>query len=478
MASRPPSRKVLFPTRVALILVLPSLILYLFFNIWPMIFSIGVAFTNADRISILPNPEKIQDLKNAISCAEYLKTSTERRENAIDLLHRVDSILGSLEENLTEIKALLDTNSSWSQIEPYVNNVMRLSTKIKSIPAYVGEVFDCGKLGYPTKIVLIPGDILDKLNSLYTISSRIPMLYLANEASELYKDTTIGLNLTSEVRGFFSKLETNYEGYLDEVVKSSKEELDRLELKYVGFENFERLRRDPRFYNSLYKTLLFVATSVPLKVSVGVLLALFYSTPLIYGRKALRALLLVPWALPFLLSAMTWKFLSLPSGQMGRALRININVNEWHAFLVYNLFEAWLAYPFIMTVTMGALSGVSKDVIEASMIDGAGVRTRLFKVVFPLIAKPVTLAAILTTGASLQAFLVPLVINGAGPTGEIYVQGVGSTVGPKNEMLIVFGYNKIMIDGEYGYAASLYIVVILIILIYVSIWFIASRKMR
>jgi len=310
------------------------------------------------------------------------------------------------------------------------------------------------------------------------ISSRIPALYSANETRDLYKDTITGLNLTIELRGFFSKLGTSYEEYLDRVRDSAKEELDRLELKYIGLKNFEELSRDPRFYNALYKTLLFVVTSVPLKVSIGILLALFYSTPLIYGRRALRALLLVPWALPFLLSAITWKFLSLPDGQLGRTLGININVNEWHAFLVYNLFEAWLAYPFIMTVTMGALSGLSKDIIEASMVDGAGLRARLFKVVFPLIAKPVTLATILTTGASLQAFLVPLVLNGAGPTGEIYVPGVGSTVGPKNEMLIIFGYNKIMIDWEYGYAASLYVVVVLIILIYVSIWFIASRRMR
>jgi len=50
-----------------------------------------------------------------------------------------------------------------------------------------------------------------------------------------------------------------------------------------------------------------------------------------------------------------------------------MRTNEWHAFIIYNLFEAWLAYPFIMTVTQGALRGVPKDVIEAAYIDGASV---------------------------------------------------------------------------------------------------------
>jgi len=478
MPIKPPTRKILFPTRVALLLVLPSLVLYLFFNIWPMVFSIGIAFTNADRYNILPNPEKIQDLKNAIACAQYLETSTEHRERAVKLLRRVESTLESLEGNFTAIKSALENGSAWSELEPYVNSINRLYPRIRDIRVHVLEAFNCTKLGFSTKLELIPGRVLDDLTSLYMISARVLLLYSAGEARDLYRDAVSALSLITKLREFFSKLEVDYEGYLNAFTESAERELDRLELKYINTGNFERLREDPRFYNALYKTLFFVATSVPLKVSIGVLLALFYSSPLIYGRKALRALLLVPWALPFLLSAITWKFLSLPSGQLGGALNININTNEWHAFLIYNLFEAWLAYPFIMTVTMGALSGLSKDVIEAALVDGAGLRDRLFKVVFPLIAKPVTLATILTTGASLQAFLVPLVINGAGPVGRIYISGVGEAVGPKNEMLILFGYNKIMIDWEYGYAASLYLVVILIILLYVSIWFIVSRKMR
>jgi len=133
MPSKLPTRKVLFPTRIALILVLPSLLLYLFFNIWPMIFSIGIAFTNADKINILPNPEKIQDLKNAVMCAEYLKTSAEYREKAAGLLYSIDDILGSLEGNLTEIKRILDVNGLWSEIEPYVNSVSSLSGRIRDI---------------------------------------------------------------------------------------------------------------------------------------------------------------------------------------------------------------------------------------------------------------------------------------------------------------------------------------------------------
>ncbi len=475
----PPTRKILFPTRVALVLVLPSLLLYLFFNIWPMIFSIGLAFTNADIVNIAPSPEKIQDLKNAIACAEYLKTSEEHKIRALELLELIDSTLKDVEGNLTEVKNILVSNISLEEARVYINYLYSLTWRIKRFPGDIKTYFNCAELGYPTGVELIPEQQLIDLDSLFKALSEIPTYYHVGEIEKLSERVVSGLNYAVTLREFFYKLESDFEGYLDKFIESANKQLDRLKLKYIGLENFYRLGRDPRFYNALYKTLFFVATSVPLKVSIGVFLAIFYSSPLIYGRRVWRALLLVPWAMPFLLSAITWKFLFHPrEGQLGAMFRIDMYNVEWHAFLVYNLFEAWLAYPFIMTVTMGALSGLSKDVIEAALVDGAGLRDRVFKVVLPLIAKPVTLATILTTGASLQAFLIPLILNGGGPSGRIEIAGVGSAVGPVNEMLILFGYNKIMLDKEYGYAASIYLVVVAIILIYVSIWFMISRKMR
>ena len=199
---------------------------------------------------------------------------------------------------------------------------------------------------------------------------------------------------------------------------------------------------------------------------------------MVIGRKALRALLIIPWAMPFLLSAVTWKFLFQANGQLGRLFGLNMNTDQWDAFLVYNLFETWLAYPFVMTITQGALRGIPKDVIEASYIDGASVFTRFRKVVLPMIKKPVSLAAVLTTGASLQAFLVPLVLNGAGPIGDVCAPGIGCRAGYMNEMLIVFGYYRITIDREYGYAASIYLIVLAIILAYVAIYFKFLKKSR
>ncbi|MEM4717721.1 MAG: sugar ABC transporter permease [Desulfurococcaceae archaeon] len=477
--NRVQGKKVLFPTKIALFLVIPSIVLYVFFNTWPMLFSIGIAFTNATRENILPNPQRVSDLKNSIMCATLLKENPEYQRNASQLVDTILSRLDTILLNLESIKNQLENGVKPEDI-PYLyfDNLYRIANiGLRKTRSDIVSFFNCTLLGYPTNRELIPSDILGKMDSLITLTGTLVSIYRTMTSEMLYNQVLVGYNITSELRTYFEKLDVSYEEYMSNFIESASRELDELELKIVWFENFNRLFGDPRFYNSLYKTILFVLTSVPLKVATGVLLALFYSTTLIYGRKILRALLIVPWAMPFLLSALTWKFLFLPNGQLGQLLGLNMNTFEWDAFIVYNLFETWLAYPFIMTITQGALRGVSKDIIEASYIDGADIWTRLRRVVFPQISRPVLLAAILTTGASLQAFLVPLVLNGAGPIGDICSPFTGCTAGWKNEMLIIFGYNRIMIDREFAYAASMYLIVLAIILTYVALWFRLMKKM-
>jgi len=443
-----------------------------------MIFSIGIAFTNADQYNILPAEEKIGNYTNLLHCALYLRDNPEYRDLAPQIVEGITENLNKTLNYFLTIKSMLEKGTEPSDIpQTYFDELYRSARKLSRIKLDISKHFNCEALGYPTTYELIPSDKLEKIDSLITLSGILVNGRSMNK-EELYDRVVVGYNITMELVNFFSKLEHNYVGYMDEIIKSTKSELENLQMHFVGFENFQRLFKDPRFYNALYKTMLFVVTSVTLKISMGVLLALLYSSELIMGRKVLRALLLIPWAMPFLLSALTWKFLFNPNGQLGSLLGLEINIREWDAFLVYNLFETWLAYPFVMTITQGALRGVSKDIIEASYVDGAGVFMRLRHVILPLIAKPVSLATILTTGASLQAFLVPLTINGAGPIGEICIPYIGCTSGYLNEMLIVFGYYRVTIDKEYGYAASIYLVILAIILVYVTLYFKILKKTR
>ncbi|NAZ27261.1 MAG: ABC transporter permease subunit [Thermogladius sp.] len=475
MPSRKTRAEILYPRRVAYTLVLASIALYLFFSIWPILFSIGIAFTDANDVKIAPNPKLVESINNAIACATMLRDNTSYMQVAIGVVRRVDSLLGSINQSLADIYNMTASGVSPSSLE-YQLAASDLYNKASQLPSILSDfekAFNCTQLGYPTDKTVVSSDVESNLTRLMELSSYLPTL---QDPGRILNLTSMGLSIVSSSISYFRSIETDYKGYFNSVISSLEADKSNVEMHFIGLSNFQKLFTDPRFIYSLYKTLLFVATSVPLKVGVGVLLAFLYSTPLVYGRRVWRGLLLTPWALPLLLSGMMWKYIFYPSGPMGLALHLDINNNEWHAFLVYNLFEMWLAYPFIMTVTMGALSGVSKDLIEASYIDGASVWFRMRRITLPLISRPLVLATILTTGASLQAFMVPLLINGGGPTETITAPFLGSATGNANEFLLLFGYDRVTIDKQYGYAAATYVVVVLIILAYVALWFYYSRR--
>jgi ABC-type sugar transport systems, permease components len=196
----------------------------------------------------------------------------------------------------------------------------------------------------------------------------------------------------------------------------------------------------------------------------------------------MRALLLIPWALPILLSVTTWRMFMAP--QVGplwaflQSLGVDLNIynKEWDAFLAYNIVEMWLAYPFIMTVTMAAISSIPRELLESAMVDGASAWQRFKEIMLPLTARPVLFASILTAGASLQAFMVPLLINNGGPTKEVQFLWFPRTTAGVNEMMVLFGYNRAYLDQQYGLSAAAYLVVVAILFLYALAWYFLIYK--
>lgn len=469
-------REHLYPAKIGIALAIASIVLYFFFNIWPLAFSIGMAFTDAKEENLWVNPEVLRDIDNAMACATYLRDNIaadpQLGQRYRQFLNDTLLVLQDITSGLDSLESSIRASDPLAAIKLEV--LKSKSSQLLLIGSRLEGLVKCKEYGYPTSRELIEARILEDINRLYDLITR---LQLGEPPDTIIARINFTRSLAVSLMSYFEQME-DPSRYFGTVMESLAAERSKYEIKFVGLSNFEKLFTDPRYYYSLFKTFLFVLTSVPLKVGAGVLLAMFYSSPLIYGRKIQRGLLLAPWALPILLSGLTWRFLFSPYGQLGRLMGFQIFSREWDAYVVYNLFEMWLAYPFIMTVTMGALSGISKDVIEAAYVDGAGLWYRLRYVVLPLVSRPLITATILTTGASLQAFMVPLLLNGGGPTQTVSVPWIGERTGNVNEMLILFGYNRAVADKEWGYAAATYITVVLIIMLYVTIWFLVTKRTR
>ncbi len=486
--SKKKQRLELYPSRVAVVLVIASIALYLFFSLWPLGFSVYIAFTDANAINIAAAP-KIAKLKEEKKM--MIQELEENKDIIMASMRQVDSYLAKTLDSLRGLREFLAQASPEAIMEGMldeykreINRVFRESISIvnsnKSYLYRYTEFRESLERAYTH--VSDFWSLVDSILGFKLIPSKQDVEALREQGLPLIDSAISELRTSKEL---LARVASDYREFERIVVRDIDAEIEKLSVHFVGLKNFRHLFGSSYFPYSILKTLLFVVTSVPLKVAVGVLLAFFFSSPLIYGRRIMRALLLIPWSLPVLLSVTTWRILFIPDqGPFSKLLLdilgypMNIFTREWDAFIVYNIVEMWLAYPFIMTVTMGAIASVPRELIESAYIDGASVWERFRRIMLPLTKRPILFAAILTSGASLQAFMVPLLINQGGPAKMIDLPGLRPALGNSNEMMVLFGYNRAWIDQQYGLSAASYLVVVAILFLYAIAWYYLVYKGR
>jgi arabinogalactan oligomer/maltooligosaccharide transport system permease protein len=230
------------------------------------------------------------------------------------------------------------------------------------------------------------------------------------------------------------------------------------EATFVGLENYITVLTDPAFWNSFGITWLFVATSVALKIVLSLGIALVVTGERVRGKRFMRSIIIVPMGLPAIFTITVWRGI-FSSAEFGLANQVLAELGfssvawmsqRWMAFLAYNVTEAWLAYPFMVIITVSALQNVSDELHEAAMVDGAGYVARFLHVTLPSIKRPVLFASILTAAASFQQFLIPFVFNEGGPARA-------------NELLILYAYREAFSFSQYGQGAAISLVAVVII---------------
>lgn len=230
------------------------------------------------------------------------------------------------------------------------------------------------------------------------------------------------------------------------------------EAQFVGVENYASLLTDSQFYRSFGITWLFVATSVVGKVLLGVGLAMSLTHSWVRGKRGMRALVILPMGLPAIFTITVWRgvFSSAQFGlanQMLGAFGIGSIAwfnSRWLAFATYNVAEMWLAYPFMVIITVSALQNVPTELHEAAKVDGAGFFHRFWHVTVPAIKRPVLFAAILTAAASFQQFLIPFIFNRGGPARA-------------NELMLLYGYREAFTTGAIGEGSAIMLTAVFII---------------
>lgn len=244
--------------------------------------------------------------------------------------------------------------------------------------------------------------------------------------------------------------------------------------KFIGLENYMKILTvyGPDIQRVLLITFMWTAVNVGLQVTFGLAFALFYNSKDIYGKRFHVAIMILPWAIPGLTSTMVWTTMFQTGyGSINQLLRTiglvsypgpNWLNDQWLSFGAYNIVNTWLAYPFMMTMILGALQGVSPELYEAAEIDGARSWSRLRHITLPSIRRPLLLATLLTTNTTFQQFNVPWLLNQGGPANT-------------NELVMVWAYKNIFQGNFYGLSAAFLGIILVIILI---IGFLGIRTSR
>ncbi len=225
---------------------------------------------------------------------------------------------------------------------------------------------------------------------------------------------------------------------------------DGLVSSWAGLTTHARTLADGRFAAALRNTVLFTGLSVLLEVTLGTALALLLDRSF-RGRGALRAVVLVPWALPTSVMALAWAWIFHDTFGMANDLLGRLGLAgepvAWlaqpaTAMAALVVADAWKTTPFVALILLAGLQGIPADVLEAARVDGAGALQRFRRITLPLLVPSFVVATLFRAIQAWGAFDIVYVMTGGGPGGS-------------TETLALYAYQSWFRYLDFGYGAAI-----------------------
>lgn len=232
---------------------------------------------------------------------------------------------------------------------------------------------------------------------------------------------------------------------------------------FVGLRNYLDLLSDPRFYSSLSLTVRFAAVTVVFEFTLGLIVALVINSQF-RGRGWMRAAVLVPWAIPTVMSTQMWKWMYHDVfgvlNDLGMRCGLLVAPVAWAADPAY-LFPAlcavdiWKTTPFIALMLLAGLQVIPGDIYEAADIDGASPFQQFWALTLPLLRPAIVVTLIFRTLDALRAF-------------DIFYVMVGNR--PHYQTLAVFNQQVLVEFSRVGPGSAISVVIFLLIAFFVFVY--------
>lgn len=239
---------------------------------------------------------------------------------------------------------------------------------------------------------------------------------------------------------------------------------------FVGFENYANAFSTGYFLQSLGITFVYIAITVLARFILGLATAVLLNTPF-KGRGLVRALVIIPWALPEVVTClvfilmydyqfgvindilMKFNILSNPIAFLG-----NTDTALWAAMFV----NVWKGFPFAAIMLLAGLQTISKDMYEAASIDGATTWKQFWHITLPSIKPVSVIVFLLLVIWTIKDFAIVYVLTGGGPSRV-------------TEILTIFIYRAGFKSFDFGLAAAAGMVLLVISIIFTVFYMKATK---
>jgi trehalose/maltose transport system permease protein len=234
--------------------------------------------------------------------------------------------------------------------------------------------------------------------------------------------------------------------------------------EWIGLANYRNLLEDDRFRESIWFTVKFVVITLVFEFALGLIVALVVNSNF-KGRGPMRAAMLVPWAIPTVVSAQMWEWMyhdiygvfnDLLVDRLG-ILDSNVAwvANRSTALWAVAAVDIWKTTPFVALLLLAGLQVIPSDVYEAATVDGANKLQQFWRITLPLLKPAILVTLIFRTLDALRVFDVFYVMFGARRD---------------TQTMAIYAQDRIVSASRIGYGSAVAVAIFLIIGIFVVVY--------
>ncbi len=221
---------------------------------------------------------------------------------------------------------------------------------------------------------------------------------------------------------------------------------------FVALENYRFLLTDARYWNAFSNTLYFTGASVTLELVLGLAIAVLLHRQFA-GKGLMRSVVLIPWAVPTVVSAKMWEWLyNADFGLLNYLLGVKVNWlgSPFWALNAAVFMDVWKTTPFVVILLTAGMQSIDPELYQAARVDGASGWQVFRRITLPLLAPVILVVLIFRTLDAFRVFDAIYVLTGGGPANT-------------TETLSIYAYKVLFQTLQFGYGSAVSLTIFLFV---------------